>query len=113
MKIKKPIAPLFSLSNLLPLEPFIDETIAVMTAQIDRRFEGKGIIFDLGDWLQFFAFEVMGTISFSKRYGFLEEGKDINSMIRTVWDFMRTAAPVSSPQQFEWHFIVEELTDRP
>ena len=94
-KIKKPIAPLYSLSNLLRLEPVIDDTITVMTAQIDQRFEGKETIFDLGDWLQYFAFEVMGTISFSKRYGFLEQGEDINNMIHTVWEFMYTAAPVS------------------
>jgi hypothetical protein len=97
-KIKSPIAPLFSLSNTLRLEPFVDRTIDVMTAQIDRRFADKDVTFDLANWLQFFAFEVMGTLTFSKRYGFLEEGRDINNMLSTIWDYMSTAAPVSHPE---------------
>ncbi|SPQ24135.1 4694387b-5c2e-410e-8096-87984d3615cd [Thermothielavioides terrestris] len=100
-KIKSPIAPLFSLSNTLRLEPFVDRTIDVMTAQIDRRFADKDVTFDLANWLQFFAFEVMGTLTFSKRYGFLEEGRDINNMLSTIWDYMSTAAPYTQIPWFD------------
>jgi hypothetical protein len=94
-KIKSPIAPLFSLSNVLPLEGFVNKTIQAMTEQLDKRFVGSQATFDLADWLQYFAFDVMGTLTFSKRYGFLEEGSDIDGMLSTIWTYMKTAAPVS------------------
>lgn len=94
-KIKSPIAPLFSLSNTLPLEIFVDQTLTIMTEQIDRRFVDSWAVFDLSDWLQYFAFDVMGTLTFSKRYGFLEQGRDVNSMLRAIWEYMKRASPVS------------------
>lgn len=93
--IKSPIAPLFSLSNTLNLEIFVDKTIQVITEQLDKRFCSSQVTFDLADWLAYFAFDVMGTLTFSKRYGFLEEGKDVNNMLSTIWAYMVTAAPVS------------------
>ncbi len=94
-KIKSPVAPLFSLSNTLPLEVFVNKTIDVMTEQLDKRFAGSRITFDLADWLQYFAFDVMGTLTFSKRYGFLEQGQDVNDMLSTIWNYMKRAGPVS------------------
>lgn len=93
-RIKSPIAPLFSLSNVLGLEAFVDEAIRVMIQQLDERFAETGISFDLADWLQYFAFDVMGTLTFSKRYGFLEQGRDVHGMLATIWNYMKTAAPV-------------------
>ncbi|KAL4931703.1 cytochrome P450 [Aspergillus undulatus] len=99
--IKSPIAPLFSLSNVLPLESFVDDTIQVMVEQLDRRFAETNQTFDLADWLQFFAFDVMGTLTFSKRYGFLEQGRDVDGMLGTIWTFMTTAAPMTQIPWFD------------
>ncbi|KAK0723562.1 putative cytochrome P450 oxidoreductase [Lasiosphaeria miniovina] len=100
-KIKSPIAPLFSLSNTLPLEVFVDKTISVMMEQLDKRFVDSGAVFDLSEWLQYFAFDVMGTLTFSKRYGFLEEGRDVNSMLSTIWQYMKRAAPYTQIPWFD------------
>ncbi|KAL4868706.1 hypothetical protein BDV12DRAFT_95324 [Aspergillus spectabilis] len=100
-KIKSPIAPLFSLTNILPLEPFVDDTIQVMVEQLDRRFADTNQTFDLADWLQFFAFDVMGTLTFSKRYGFLEQGQDVDDMLGTIWTFMTRAAPMTQIPWFD------------
>lgn len=37
----------------------------------------------------------MGTLTFSKRYGFLDTGGDVKGMLSTIVEFMRTGAPVS------------------
>ncbi|KKK20298.1 hypothetical protein ARAM_002428 [Aspergillus rambellii] len=100
-RIKSPIAPLFSLSNVLPLEIFVNKTIAVMTEQLDRRFVDSEATFDLADWLQYFAFDVMGTLTFSKRYGFLEQGRDVNDMLSTIWSYMSRAAPMTQIPWFD------------
>ena len=94
-QLKSPIAPLFSLTNSLSYEVFVDRTLEVLLDQLDKRYVPSHEIFDLGSWLQYFAFDVMGTLTFSKRYGFLETGKDVNQMLETIWVYMKTTAPVS------------------
>ena len=94
-QLKTPIAPLFSLSNMTSLEGLVNDVIAVMQDKIDNRFAATGEIFDLGQWLQFFAFDVMGTMTFSKRYGFLDEGRDVGGMLAAIILYMRSAAPVT------------------
>ena len=95
-QLKNPIAPLYSLSNVVTFESFIDEVLELLCKQIDQRYVKSQGIVDLGDWLQYFAFDVMGTMTFSKRYGFLEQGKDVDAMIETIGQFIETTAPVSS-----------------
>ena len=95
-QLKSPIAPLFSLSNAVTFESFIDEVLEVLCKQIDRRYIESQELVDLGNWLQYFAFDVMGTMTFSKRYGFLEQGQDVGEMLETIWRYMKTTAPVSS-----------------
>ena len=93
-QIKPPIAPLFNISSAATLEPLVDEVLECIRGRFDERFVGTGQIFDMGQWLQFFAFDVMGTMTFSKRYGFLDKGRDVGGMLGAIVDFMRTAAPV-------------------
>ncbi|EAT86510.2 hypothetical protein SNOG_06679 [Parastagonospora nodorum SN15] len=92
-QIKPPIAPLFNISSAATLEPLVDEVLECIRGRFDERFVGTGQIFDMGQWLQFFAFDVMGTMTFSKRYGFLDKGRDVGGMLGAIVDFMRTAAP--------------------
>lgn len=86
---------MYSLTNVVTFEPFVEEVLAILFQQLDERFVKTGATFDLGDWLQYFAFDVMGTMTFSKRYGFLETGTDVNGMLGAIWNFMLTIAPVS------------------
>ncbi|RDW86985.1 cytochrome P450 [Aspergillus mulundensis] len=91
-RLRGPIAPLYAMSRVLALEGFVDRTLDVLVREIDGRFvRGQGTC-DLADWLQFFAFDVMGTLTFSKRYGFLERGEDVGGMLETIWGFLRGAA---------------------
>lgn len=94
-RLKSPIAPLFSLSSVLTFEKSIDQMLAILFNELDKRYARPRQICNLGDWLQFFAFEVMGAITFSKTYGFLEQGRDENGMLGALWDFSKKTAPVS------------------
>lgn len=93
--LKSPIASLYSLTHVITIEPFVNEVLDVLFQQLDARFVKNHATLDLADWLQFFAFDVMGTMTFSKRYGFLETGTDVNGLLRAIWDFMLTIGPVS------------------
>ncbi|KAK2592582.1 hypothetical protein QQS21_009727 [Conoideocrella luteorostrata] len=93
-RLKKPVAQIFSLSNVITFENLVDDVLKIVAKQFDERFSRNDEIFDLSEWLQFFAFDVMGTLTFSKRYGFLEQGEDVGSKLNAVWLFMKQAAPM-------------------
>ncbi|KEY64588.1 hypothetical protein S7711_03647 [Stachybotrys chartarum IBT 7711] len=101
-RLKTPISPLFAPNTVTAYEPQVDEVLGVLQNQLDSKFIGNSEVFELGQWLQFFAFDVMGTLTFSKRYGFLENGKDEGNMLATIVDFMRRSAPMTQVPWLDW-----------
>ncbi|KAL9031271.1 MAG: hypothetical protein Q9196_000678 [Gyalolechia fulgens] len=97
--LKKPITPIYSMSNLVSFEPYVDTTINALIARLDRLFVKTGAPCDLGKWLQMFAFDVMGEITFSKRLGFLDRGEDVDGVMESIWDYFKTASPIT---QIPW-----------
>lgn len=100
-QLKNPIAPMYSLSNTVTHEGFVNQVLQVLFQQLDQRYASSHRTFDLGNWLQYFAFDVMGTLTFSKRYGFLEQGRDVNGMLETIWNYMTDAAPFTQIPWFD------------
>lgn len=82
--MKKPIAASYSLSTLKEFEPLIDSTTAVFLSRLDEMFANAGKVCDLGTWLQWYAFDVIGELTFSKRLGFLEKAKDVEGICESV-----------------------------
>jgi len=82
--MKRPIAPAFSLSTLVEFEPLIDSTTAVFLSRLDELFASTGNTCDLGQWLQWYAFDVIGELTFSKRLGFLERAEDVEGICASV-----------------------------
>ncbi|KAK2608295.1 hypothetical protein N8I77_006913 [Diaporthe amygdali] len=101
-KLKGPIAPLFTPSNVPSLEPRVNDVLECIHEKLEEKFVGNDQVFNLGDWLQFFAFDVMGTLTFSKRYGFLDTGKDVGNMLASIVFFMRTSAPFTQMPKVDW-----------
>ncbi|RYP43079.1 hypothetical protein DL770_011873 [Monosporascus sp. CRB-9-2] len=100
--LKTPIAPLFTPANVPAYEGHVDEVLGLLREKLDCKFLQNGEIFELGQWLQFFAFDVMGTLTFSKRYGFLETGNDVGQMLGTIVNFMRSSAPLTQVPWLDW-----------
>ncbi|TAQ87208.1 hypothetical protein B7494_g4464 [Chlorociboria aeruginascens] len=97
--LKKKVANVpYSMAAMQQLGPFIDDTIEVLMRQLEKftlsNYAGnpysrlsekwKGPVVNLGDWLHWFAFDVLGEIAFSRSFGFLAEGKDVEDAIRTI-----------------------------
>lgn len=59
--------------------------LRVFIEQIERRFEQNESTFDLSKWLQMLAFDVMGELTFSHRFGFMESGEDIDGAMSDLW----------------------------
>ncbi|KAK4233588.1 putative cytochrome P450 oxidoreductase [Achaetomium macrosporum] len=79
--IRRPVAGAYSMTTLLKYEPFVDTTSQVFLHRLKELFADTGNVCDLGTWLQYYAFDVIGEMTFSKRPGFLETGRDVGGII--------------------------------
>lgn len=76
--LKRPVAQLFSMTNMKNYETYINECTKIF---MDTMHELQGQPVDLGSWLQYYAFDVIASITFQRRFGFMEQRTDIGHMI--------------------------------
>ncbi|KIW82186.1 hypothetical protein Z517_05213 [Fonsecaea pedrosoi CBS 271.37] len=81
---KRPIAHAYAMTSLLDYEPFVDSTSRTLVEQLTRLYADKGKVCDFGEWLQWYAFDVIGEMTFSNRFGFLEQGRDVDGIIKAL-----------------------------
>lgn len=82
------------MSTLVQYEPLVNEVIDVFLNQTDRLYAAPGQVCDFAKWLQFFAFDVIGQITYSKSHGFVEKNEDIDGMIGYLAKLFSYVAPV-------------------
>ncbi|KAH6975700.1 putative cytochrome P450 pisatin demethylase [Ilyonectria destructans] len=95
-RIKRPIAHSYSMAALTDLEPKIDHVSKLLMHKL-QSFEAKNEAFDLGEWLQWHAFDVIGNLTFSRTLGFIEESRDIDNIIASIGAFFIYAAVTFNP----------------
>jgi hypothetical protein len=76
----KYIVPAYTISNLLKQEEYIDRTVELLLGWLDTYAADKKPM-DVNKFLSYTTFDVVGEIVFSKQFGFLEQGQDIDSSI--------------------------------
>lgn len=82
------------MSTLVGFEPPIDNTTTVFLKELKERFADNSGVCDLGSWLQYYAFDVIGELTFSKRLGFLERGIDVDRIIGNLEKFLNYVSVV-------------------
>ncbi|KAI0424370.1 cytochrome P450 [Xylaria sp. FL1042] len=101
--MKKKVANVpYSMAAMRQLSPFIDDTIEFLVSRMGgfcTTAEPAGVeskegfafggekpqpILDLGNWLHYFAFDVLGEVAFGRSFGFLAAGMDKEGAIRTI-----------------------------
>lgn len=85
----------FAMSALVQYEPFVDNTTKLFLEQTRRLFVDSRKACDFTQWLQFYAFDVIGEITYSKRHGFVEKNEDIDGIIAYLGWLFNYVAPVS------------------
>lgn len=70
----------FSLSNISKAEPYIDNVLSLFKTRFDE-LSDSGAPVEFQKWFSFFAFDVLGEVTFSKSFGFVESGTDIRNAI--------------------------------
>lgn len=73
----------YSLSNVLQFERFIDRCSELFMTRLAERADGVQVV-DLGEWLQWYAFDVVGELFFGQMFGFLENAHDHESYIESL-----------------------------
>ncbi|KAJ0383442.1 hypothetical protein COL922a_010484 [Colletotrichum nupharicola] len=79
----------YSMAAMQHLSPFIDDTIDLVVAKLGgfasapMEYKADKSV-DLGAWLHYFAFDVLGEVAFSRSFGFLAKGKDVEDAIATI-----------------------------
>ncbi|KAL1900637.1 hypothetical protein Sste5346_002362 [Sporothrix stenoceras] len=84
----------YSMAAMQQLSPFINDAVELLVSKLETLAGGqandaKGPQVDLGAWLHYFAFDVLGEVAFSRSFGFLEEGRDVENAIKTIDDSQR------------------------
>jgi hypothetical protein len=100
--MKRPIASAYAMSTLVSYEPYVKSTLELYFARLDELFANTGRDFDFGLWIQFFAWDVLTEITFSKRLGFIEKGSDISQIMENNWAYFVRTAPVRLELRTAW-----------
>ena len=79
----------YSMMTLADLEPYVQNVIQLFLRRIDEVSEGGNKPFDIGTWVQYFAFDALGEVNFSEQLGFLETGTDVGNSIATIDGLLR------------------------
>jgi hypothetical protein len=92
------------MTALVKYEPYVNNTIKTFLAVLETRFcerPGKEGAIDFPEWLQYYAFDVVGELTYGKRHGFLDTGEDVGNIIHDSHQFLVycfIASSVSSHQ---------------
>lgn len=88
----------YSMDSLRMLEPYVDNAVAVFMNEMKQRADE---VLDMGNWVQLFAFDVIGEITFSKRFGFLDVAEDDGSFSQ-IEGALKSAAWVGQLPSLYW-----------
>ncbi|KAL4971084.1 cytochrome P450 [Aspergillus stella-maris] len=73
----------YTMSSMIHYEAYVDMCIRTFENSLEKRSDEKQKM-DMGNWLQYYAFDVIGNITFGKSFGFVEKGEDINGMMAEI-----------------------------
>ncbi|KAJ9604176.1 hypothetical protein H2200_011010 [Cladophialophora chaetospira] len=96
-KLRRAVSNAYAMSTLVQFEPLVDSTTLAFLDQLEKRFAdrvGPDGVCDFSTWLQFYAFDVIGELTFSKRLGFVERGEDVDGIIKNLEWLLNYAAIV-------------------
>ncbi|KAI9834154.1 MAG: hypothetical protein M1826_005265 [Phylliscum demangeonii] len=96
------VSNLYSMAAVKELEASFDKAITVF---VQRMTEQQGRVVDMALWLQLFAFDIIGEITFSKPFGFMKAGKEDGSF-RQIDNALRSAIWVG---QVPWLYRLNEM----
>lgn len=93
----------YSMATMHTMSGYIEDTERLLMQKLDKMCQTPERHCNLGDFLHFYAFDVLGEIAFSRKFGFLEAGYDLERAIKTIDDMQWYDGIVG--QIPEWDFV--------
>ncbi|TKA74808.1 hypothetical protein B0A49_02599 [Cryomyces minteri] len=93
-KYRRCVNSAFSMSSLVSYEPLVDNTTVTFLEQTQKLFCNTGKSCNFSEWLQFFAFDVIGELTWSKPLGFIEKHEDVDGIVAFLGKFLSYAGPI-------------------
>lgn len=79
-ELRRKISPVYSLSALKAYEPYMDQCTELYRALLSSRAD-SGQAIDFHHFNQSYAYDLVGLITWSSRFGFLDNGEDIHGFM--------------------------------
>ncbi|KAI0888279.1 cytochrome P450 [Annulohypoxylon maeteangense] len=75
-RMKRPIAKFFGHGMVLSKEVLMDKAIIDLCSHLEYRYHEKSC--DLGEWIAFCAWDILGNMTFSQPFGYMDKGYDFD-----------------------------------
>ncbi|KAF2149936.1 cytochrome P450 oxidoreductase [Myriangium duriaei CBS 260.36] len=89
----------FAMSSLVSYEPLVDSTTAVYIQKTKQFYVDNPTSCNFSTWLQYFAFDVIGELTWSKRLGYIERNEDVDGVVGFIGNFLSYASVIG---QMPW-----------
>lgn len=109
-RLRRSVSNAYAMSTLVQFEPLVDSTTVALLDQLSKRFASRpDSILNFGAWLQYYAFDVVGELTFSKRLGFVDKGEDVEGVIASIEAMLDYAAVVGQMPNLDYLMIKNPL----
>ncbi|KAK4038216.1 hypothetical protein C8A01DRAFT_17663 [Parachaetomium inaequale] len=109
MQFRRCVNSAFAMSALVQYEPFVDNTTKLFLKQTERLYIDQPGTCDFTQWLQFYAFDVIGEITYSKRHGFIEKNEDVDGIVAYLTKLFLYVAPIGQIPLLDRLFLKNPL----
>ncbi|KAJ9606160.1 hypothetical protein H2200_009121 [Cladophialophora chaetospira] len=96
---------IYSLTNVLSLESYIDKCTKLFLQRLGE-FADSGKAADLGEWLQWYSFDVIGELFFGRTFGFMQQSHDHEALIASLDAFLPVLSTVSVASSYYRPFML-------
>ncbi|KXX74662.1 Pisatin demethylase [Madurella mycetomatis] len=80
-RLKRPVVRHYSVPAVLALEPHMDKVIADLLQHLQKRFVEPKKTCQFGEWLGYYAWDFLGIVTFSTKFGYMEKGCDYDGTL--------------------------------
>lgn len=106
---RKRFQAMYSMSSLVNYEGYVDNCAEILSRRLTE-FAQSGETIDMARWFQHYAFDVIGDITYSQRFGFLDKGEDVAGLQAALHEVIRYGSVVGI--YAKWHPWLYDVTNR-
>ena len=105
-KLRRAVSNAYAMSILVQFKKYVDSITTAFISQMKSRFaDNAEQACNFSTWLQWYAFDVIGELTFSKRLGFLDRAEDVDGIIASIEGMLDYAAVIGQMPELDNLFL--------